>query len=487
MTTVSEVAAPVVATSQGAVRGVGEAGISIFRGIPYAEPPVGALRFRPPVRRAPWDGVRDATAFTAIHPQDTDPVEGYYMSRSQRPPEGEDCLSLNVWTPELNAAGLPVFVWFHGGSLKFGTGADAVYDGRVFARDGIVCVTCNYRLHPAGYLNVGDRPGTGAFGVLDQVAVLEWVRENIAAFGGDPGQVTIAGESAGAHSVGTLLAVPAARGLFRRAILQSGHASFDIPSEASRIVGEAVLSRLGDEASDSDELLEASRAVEAQMLPLLAEHGVRPPLMSVITGVASLVTYGADVVPVQALDAVAGGSARGIDLLIGTNVDEVTMFGPEFLAVAPRVAEHAGIAIEGDVRDFLTDALFRIPAIRLAEAARRHHPATYMYLFAFASPPRDGRLGAMHGLDLPFTWNTFGEVAEPILDAVGRRPQHELADTVHGAWAAFVKTGVPAHEGLPEWPRYEPQRRATMRLDEESAVLDDPMAGARRRWADVAF
>ena len=184
----------------------------VFRGIPYAEPPVGPLRFRPPQPRAPWDGVRDATRFGHRHPQDYDPVEALLMTDERRPPVGEDCLNLNVWTPDPSAGGMPVLVWIHGGSLKFGTGSDLLYDGATFARDGIVTVTFNYRLHPAGFLWVGDRPGSGAFGLLDQIAALEWVHDNVTAFGGDPDRVTVAGESAGAHSIGSLLAAPRAQG-----------------------------------------------------------------------------------------------------------------------------------------------------------------------------------------------------------------------------------------------------------------------------------
>ena len=183
----------VVRTTGGALRGTHEDGVFSFRGIPYAEAPVGDLRFRPPQRRAPWDGVLDATRFGATQLQDPDPVEDRMMNTALRPAAGPDCLNLNVWTPEPGGAGLPVFVWIHGGSLKTGTGADALYDGARFARDGVVTVTINYRLHAAGYLYVSGRPGAGAFGLLDQIAALEWVRDNIAAFGGDPDRVTRTG------------------------------------------------------------------------------------------------------------------------------------------------------------------------------------------------------------------------------------------------------------------------------------------------------
>jgi len=499
---------PVVATREGRVRGTVENGIAVFRGIPYAEPPVGALRFRPPARRRPWNGVRDATRFGAYHPQDFDPVEGAFMDATRRPPQGDDCLNLNVWTPDPGAAALPVLVWLHGGSLKFGTGADALYDGAGFAGEGVVTVTLNYRLHAAGFLHVGDRPGSGAFGLLDQIAALEWVQDNISAFGGDPGAVTLAGESAGAHSVGQLLAAPAARGLHRRAILQSGAASFHVPAEASAVIGEAVLARLGARGDDdslaaitSADLLAASREVEPRMLELLEEQGVRPNLMSMATRITSLSTYGLDVVPRRALDAVTDGAAREVDLLVGTNVDEATLYGPQFLALAPSVAEAAfgpaaataldeyrrGRSEQDAMTHILTDTLFRIPAIQLAQAARRHSPRTHMYLFAYGTPPAEGRLGAVHGADLPFMWNRTDETTDAIFEAAGTERSPALAAGMHGAWAAFVKTGVPGHPSLPEWPAYDLARRATMRLDGECRIVEDPMADERRLWEGVEF
>jgi len=497
----------VVRTTGGAVRGTHEDGVFAFRGIPYAEPPVGDLRFRPPRRRAPWDGVLDATRFGAVQLQDPDPVEARMMNTALRPAAGPDCLNLNVWTPEPGGAGLPVFVWIHGGSLKTGTGADAFYDGSRFARDGVVTVTINYRLHAAGYLYVSGRPGAGAFGLLDQIAALEWVRDNIAAFGGDPERVTVAGESAGGHSVGQLLAAPAARGLFRRAVLQSGSASFDIAAPAAEVLGTAVLDHLGLTAADDDgiarltdaDVLAAYRAVEPRIGELLPDRN----LMGVATGVLGLSTYGGDVVPVRALDAIAAGSAEGVDVLIGTTLDEVLMFPPAFAQLAP-VAAAVGFGPTGRTPDevlaaypgrteydrrarFLTDVLFRIPAIRLAEAAQRHGSRVYSYLLGWGTPPGDGRLGAFHGLDLPLMWNRLDDVASAALTLVGRPAPVALAEAVHGAWVSFVTAGVPQHPALPVWPTYDTMRRATMWLDDESRVVDDPMGEQRELWRDVRY
>jgi para-nitrobenzyl esterase len=213
--------APTVQTTRGAVRGTWEHDIAVFRGIPYAEPPIGKLRFKPPVVRARWDGVRDATRFGEIVPQ-TDESTIDMIGMPEGIPQGDDCLNLNVWTPELGRGSLPVLVWLHSGSSRYGAGSCPMYDGATFAGQGIVTVTINYRLGAAGFLYVGNCPGSGSFGLLDQIAALEWVQENIAAFGGDPGQVIVAGESAGAHCIGKLLALPTTRGMFRHGILQRG-------------------------------------------------------------------------------------------------------------------------------------------------------------------------------------------------------------------------------------------------------------------------
>src|SRR5881227_538669 len=249
----------IVETTSGTVRGREKNGIQDFRGIPYAAPPVGELRFRPPQPVEPWNGVRDATAFGPMAMQTQGAMETMFGAPPR--PMSEDCLTLNVWTPGLDDARRPVMVWIHGGGFLFGTGATPWYDGRSFARDDIVLVTINYRLGAFGFLHID---GQGNNGILDQVAALEWVRDNIAAFGGDPGNVTAFGESAGAMSVGTLLGLPAAKGLFVKAIPESGAGhSAKTEAEAGAIAGE-FLAEIGVDPGPG--VIDRLRAVPADKL-----------------------------------------------------------------------------------------------------------------------------------------------------------------------------------------------------------------------------
>jgi para-nitrobenzyl esterase len=510
--TVPQTMTPVVQTTRGAVRGTWENGIAVFRGIPYAEPPIGKLRFKPPVVRARWDGVRDATRFGATAPQDRNPIEEMLMG-GNRPPQGEDCLHLNVWTPEPGQAALPVLVWIHGGGYKYGAGSDSIYDGSTFAREGIVTVTLNYRLNVLGFLYVGDRPGSGNFGLLDQIAALEWVQENIAAFGGDPGRVTVAGESAGAFSIGHFLSMRATRGLFHRGILQSGAASYQKPAEAAAVIATAVLGRLGTHFGDdnalaaltSAELIATAGALEPEILKLVVEAGITPnPIMAMVPDI-TLPVYGTDVLPEPALIPIANGAARDVDLLVGTNADECS-YMRDAVNAPSAVAEAAfapsgrsgasvldayrrnrpGMSDRDATTPFLTDTLYRIPAIRLAETAQRHNPRMYMFRFAWGSPPSEGKFGAAHGFEVPFMWDTLSK-AQNIIQMIGKEPPQSLATSMHGAWASFVKTGSPQHHSLPEWPAYDTTRRATMQLDVESRVVEDPGGEERALWDGVQY
>jgi carboxylesterase type B len=505
---------PVVRTAQGALRGRVENGVAIFRGVPYARPPVGRLRLRPPERAPRWDGVRDAGQWGAICPQsDGSPLDT--MSLRPGVPHSDDCLNLNVWTPSPGAAGLPVFVWIHGGSFKWGSGSVPGYDGATFARDGLVAVTFNYRLGALGFLNTGDHPGTGNFGLLDQIAALEWVAENIAAFGGDPAKVTVAGESAGGFSIGQLLGIPRATRLFRRAIMQSGGSQMHIAAPASRLIGERLLQRAGVDPRDrsaldavsSADLIRAQVALEPEAPRLLRDAGLAQDAHPQ-SFVHLAPTYGADLLPQPALEAIAGGSARGVGLIAGWNTDETRMFWPTRdlapLGLAPveagldaafRAAGQTGRQVLDGYRsrrpgaselDALypaaTDLVFRIPTLNTAAAALPHSADTYVYRFDWK-----GAFGACHGLDVAFAWDTLA--ANPGLSAAlgGADAPQSLASRMHAAWGAFAKTGAPAAAGLPAWPRYRLDDRLVMNLDTVSSIIGDPDAEERRLWEVSRF
>ncbi len=317
---------PLVTVAQGQLRGREKDGVNSFLGIPYAQPPFGALRFAAPVPANGWDGIRDALEFGA-----TAPKPGYLPPIDAILPEvtieGTDCLNLNVWSPQ-DATGLPVLVWIHGGSFVNGSGAVSMYNGAAFARDGVVCVTINYRLGVDGFGYIDGTPPNR--GLLDQIAALEWVRDNIAAFGGDPTKVTVAGESAGAFSVASLLAMPAATGLFGRAILQSGAGQHVLtPTAAAKVTAE-VAARLGVEpiaealaAVPVDDLIRAQQAVAIEIAAAAGHERwaeITPNMMAfepVVDG---------DILPGRPIDAMANGSSSQVDLLVGTTTEEHALF-----------------------------------------------------------------------------------------------------------------------------------------------------------------
>ena len=486
-----------VKTTAGSVRGTeARHGTYVFKGIPYAAAPVGPLRFRPPARAASWDGVRDASRFGDVVTQVKTPAELGMMfdSKGER---GPDCLNLNVWTPDPGAAGLPVMVWIHGGAFVIGSGSDSLYDGSSFARDGVVCVTINYRLGAAGFHHAGDVRGTGCFGLLDQVAALEWVQENIDGFGGDPQRVTIAGESAGGMSVGTLMGTPAARGLFRRAIPQSGAAS-DVVSEATaRLVAAELLQQLaGDPAECSDEQLVAAQAEltrEIQATRDSARFGE-----AATSPMAWRPMVGGDVLPAAPLDAIRGGSAADVDVLLGTTRDEFALFiglapqmFPDGDAVLPLLFGVAFGERSADALDtyranrpgapaaellgaLLTDQTFRMPAIELAEAQVANGAATFFYRFSWESPAFGGRIKAGHAVELPFTWDNL---ADPVAaDLTGGAGPQELADEMHAAWVRFITDGDPG------WAPYDTDKRLTRDFGGAQALLSDPAGDERLLW-----
>jgi para-nitrobenzyl esterase len=493
----------IVETRSGKVEGIERDGVHVFRGIPYAAPPVGPLRWQTPRREESWSGTRDATAFSAQSAQ-TEFALAKMMGESQ-PPYSEDSLYLNVWTPGCDDGRRPVMVWIHGGAFIWGAGDTPWYDGTRFAVHGdVVVVTINYRLGPFGFLHLADSfdgkfAGSGNAGILDQIAALEWVRDSIARFGGDPERVTVFGESAGAASVGTLLGTPSARGLFRGAILQSGAASWVSTREQATRGAELVVKELGVAAGDGDALLAKSTEEILAAQPDFREDGVASlPFQPVVDDV---------VLHQPPLAAIAAGSADGVDVLTGTNLTEMTLFTVSDPAMGTLDDEAirgrlraafgpAGVSLLDDYRSrrpgatpqelwlaLSTDGVFRIPALRLLEAQIAHGPV-WSYLFTFESPVFGGILRSTHALEIPFVFDTLDGSGADMLTGTGPERQG-IADAMHGAWIAFARHGDPSHPGIPAWPSYDLDRRATMRFDAECEVLDDPEQADRMAFTSV--
>lgn len=504
----------IVTTAAGAVSGTstrrpGCAGVHAFYGVPFAEPPVGERRFAGPVPRTPWSGVRDAGAYGAVVAQNPvpAPLDRVFQPRGA---QGDDCLNLNVWTPDTRAS-LPVLVWIHGGGFEIGSGSEDLYDGSRFARDGVVCVTINYRLGVEGFLHVGDdTPGSGNFGTLDQIAALRWVADNIAAFGGDPERVTIAGESSGAMSVAALLAAPSAHGLFRAAILQSGAGHNGFASPAAARVSAEVRRRLGLgpgidplRAIPVDRVLEVQRDVAADV----AISTDRDRWGSVIDRPWTIPFQpfvGGDVVPETPIGAVRRGAVAGVPLLVGYCAEEYrfhlgaasdfftvgeevveALYGAVFGAAAPAAralyTESAGADPTSLVAAIQTDRQYRMPAIRLAAAQTAAGGQAWLYQHARRSSAFGGTVGAGHATELPYVFDLLDDDTGALLAGVDA-PQ-SLADVMHAAWVRFVSFGDPSGPSL-AWPAVD-AGRPTMVFDDSSGVEYAPDDATLRLYDDL--
>jgi para-nitrobenzyl esterase len=473
----------VAETTAGKVRGAEvEDGVLIWRGIPYAAAPRGPLRWRPPQPPQPWGGTRDATGWGApsLQPSMTGGDLLGEPLNPPAPPPAEDCLFVNVTAPA-GAQLRPVLVWLHGGGYLIGNGTDMAGAGVAFARShGVVVVTFNYRLGALGFLSLDGEEHTGAFGLHDQIALLRWVRDNIASFGGDPEQVTIYGLSAGAKSVGNLMGSPLARGLFHRAASSSGGAEFVATAQQAAAVARRFLRELGPAGGrlrevPSQEVLRAQQAIA---------DGIRGVWVwrPAIDGLA---------LERRPIDAIAAGQAAGIGLLAEHCVDECALYQ----LMEPESAEQADRVLEGyfgeagrdqiltayaavrphaadDPRqlrvDIMTDERYALPTTRLADAQSIHAPVwRSRFDGPLAGVAPGGALPAFHGSDTPLVWNGGPGVA----------------DKMHNAWGAFITTGNPQAAGLPPWPGYSsPQRLTMIFATHGTRVEPDPDAARRTAW-----
>ena len=490
-----------VETRSGPVRGDHKRGAFRVKGIPFAAPPTGERRFLPPVEPDPWTQVHDGTGRFPIAPQPMAGMEAAAGGAGGSPQSEAGCLTLNVWTPAPDDARRPVLFWIHGGGFVTGAGTIPWYDGSALARRDVVVVSCNYRLGALGFLELGGVDASlrdsGNVGILDQVAALRWVRDNIEAFGGDPDNVTIFGESAGGMSVGTLLGTPSAAGLFHKAIPQSGAASNVASVGAAEAAAAQLLDILGVDDVASLRALPADDLIEAQ--------GKVRGAFGAGGGLPFQPVVGGSVLPRQPIEVVAEGGAAGIPVMTGSNRHEMRLFttlDPRMVpadrdAVAALATksfgdrtdallsayESTGTSTHPELYEALsTDMVFRMPAIQLLDAQRPHAP-TYAYEFHHESTAFGGTLGAAHAVEIPFAFDNLDAGGASFYTGEPTPEMRSLASAMADAWVAFARDGAPKAEGLPEWPEYDGERRPTMILETPPRVEDDPAGAVRGFWS----
>jgi para-nitrobenzyl esterase len=505
--------AAVTETNYGKVRGYARNGILTFKGIPYAGSTSGAARFMPPTKPAPWAGLRSSMYYGQVCPQG--PRAGWavdenaFMFEWDDGQPGEDCLRVNVWTPGLkDNRKRPVMFWIHGGGYTSGSGQELKsYDGENLARRGdVVVVSVNHRLNALGYLNLaeyGEKWASSAnVGMLDLVAALEWVRDNIANFGGDASNVMIFGQSGGGGKVGVLMAMPAAKGLFHRAAIQSGSSLRQATPDRSAKLAAGILQELGLSASQIDQLqtLPYERVVAAGVAAqkkLAPPGGVTPGSG---TGISFAPTVDGNILPANSFDPQAPAITANVPLLVGTVLNEF-MNGighPEYESmtmeeVKTRVAHAHGEKSQRILDAFRSahphakpfDILSRVMAMAvrqnaITQAERKaalHGAPAYLYWFTWQTPVLDGRPRAFHCAELAFCFDNTDRCAAM---TGGTSEARELAGKVSDAWINFARNGDPNHKGLPKWPAFSADKVQTMVFDNKSAMQNDPDGEARR-------
>lgn len=494
----------IVTTTTGKIRGFETDGHVAYLGIPYAEPPIGSLRFKRAVPVTPWDGVLEAIAYGDKSIQ-TDEVEcpGEVVG-------SEDCLTLNVRTP-IGAKDLPVLVYIHGGGYNTGAASDPLYDGEAFVKDGIVYVSFQYRLNVLGFFDFTTYPGCEDFdsncGVSDHLIAMRWIHDNIKAFGGDPDRITIAGESAGATSVELLMAAPAAKGTFSQAIISSAIANGFMSHEVSRENIDLFIEGMEWTEKDLPKLKTMDPALMQKGYRNVAKmHQYKNPGINLPSPVID------ELIPARPIEAIGQGSAKGVKLMIGTNRDEGTMFvRPEdtnfpnswdmVRDVFKNTGNEAGLegildyykkksaptasGIDQAFYEFATDYAFQVPDIKLADA-QKENGDVYMYRFEFVSKSaKESGMKASHAFDLPCAFAKQNHpFSQMFFDGESEQDVQAITDAVHGAWVSFIKTGRPAGE---IWPKYTGHRSPICIFDRETKVVELDRSELMDVWGDMKF
>ncbi|MDO8268102.1 MAG: carboxylesterase family protein [Moraxellaceae bacterium] len=499
-----------VHTRLGQIAGLEKNGVQHFRGIPYAMPLQGLGRIRAPEPVMPWAGVLEATEWAQAAPQDEIPFMPVGAT-------GDACLALNIWRPVQAAAHLPVMVWIHGGGFSAGASNQSLYDGTALARDnGVIVVSINYRLGILGFGEWSDWPELGGVsnaGLRDQLLALQWVQDHIADFGGDPRSVTLFGESAGGMSIACLMASPLAKGLFTRAIIQSGSPDHVVTrDEAAKITHLFAEASGGDPAACLQGEIKGVVRAQRSCFRATVNRGMHAEPVAQF-GMTLMPLIGDDILPEHPLVALSKGASADISLLLGTTVDEWNLFylSPQSMGAAQarpepdearllhefeRTLPGRGAMMLARYREAIpavpgsdlfcayeTDRMFRIPTIRLAEARFGQPAGTWQYLFDWPCA-FNRRLKSCHVMEVPFVFGITDRPAGQFFTGGGEAAER-LSRQVRQAWAGFASGSVPAADGWPDWPTYEKRERAVLHMAADTRVCHDPEASRRELWNGV--